>query len=110
MTVAGQYFTPRELIQPIVDCVQPGPDHKLCDPAAGTGGVLLAAHDFVVDRYGKELDRDRLPLVERQAFALPNAFERAIRPIVFLSRYRQSTRIGTFVRWPSRRSVRHKTH
>ncbi|HUG71694.1 MAG TPA: N-6 DNA methylase, partial [Pirellulaceae bacterium] len=56
---AGQYFTPRQLIQAIVDCVQPGPDDTVCDPAAGTGGFLLAAHDYVVKHYGKELDKDQ---------------------------------------------------
>lgn len=55
---AGQYFTPRELIKAIVDCVQPGPDDTVCDPAAGTGGFLLAAYDYVVRRHGKELDKD----------------------------------------------------
>ena len=44
---AGQYFTPRELIKAIVDCVRPGPDDTVCDPACGTGGFLLAAHDYV---------------------------------------------------------------
>ena len=34
---AGQYFTPRELIKAIVDCVQPMPDDTVCDPACGTG-------------------------------------------------------------------------
>lgn len=56
---AGQYFTPRELIKAIVDCVEPGPDDTVCDPAAGTGGFLLAAHDFVVRRHGKELNKDQ---------------------------------------------------
>ena len=37
---AGQYFTPRELIKAIVDCVQPTPDDTVCDPACGTGGFL----------------------------------------------------------------------
>ena len=32
---AGQYFTPRELIKAIVDCVQPAADDTICDPAAG---------------------------------------------------------------------------
>ena len=29
---AGQYFTPRQLIQAIVDCVEPTPDDTVCDP------------------------------------------------------------------------------
>ena len=44
---AGQYFTPRELIAAMVDCIQPGPDDTICDPACGTGGFLLAAHDYI---------------------------------------------------------------
>ena len=56
---AGQYFTPRELIRAIVDCIQPGPDDTLCDPAAGTGGFLLAGHDYVARHYGSELDKDQ---------------------------------------------------
>jgi type I restriction enzyme M protein len=56
---AGQYFTPRELIKGIVDCVQPGPEDTICDPAVGTGGFLLAAYNFVVRQHGKELDKDQ---------------------------------------------------
>ena len=47
-TGAGQYFTPRPLIQAIVDAVRPQPDTTICDPACGTGGFLLAAHDYIV--------------------------------------------------------------
>jgi type I restriction enzyme M protein len=45
---AGQYFTPRPLIAAIVDAVAPKPGETICDPACGTGGFLLAAHDYVV--------------------------------------------------------------
>jgi len=43
---AGQYFTPRALIQAMVDCVRPTIADTVVDPAAGTAGFLLAAHDF----------------------------------------------------------------
>jgi type I restriction enzyme M protein len=46
---AGQYFTPRTLIQAMVACVAPKPGETICDPACGTGGFLLAAHDYVVN-------------------------------------------------------------
>ncbi len=42
---AGQYFTPRALIQAMVDCVDPTPSDSVIDPAAGTGGFLLVAHE-----------------------------------------------------------------
>lgn len=44
---AGQYFTPRALIAAIVDVIAPQPDQTICDPACGTGGFLLAAHDYI---------------------------------------------------------------
>ncbi len=43
---AGQYFTPRPLIQAMVDCVQPTHSDRVVDPAAGTAGFLLAAHEY----------------------------------------------------------------
>ena len=42
---AGQYFTPRPLIQAIVDVMRPTATMQVCDPAAGTGGFLLAAYE-----------------------------------------------------------------
>ena len=44
---AGQYFTPRPLIEAMVDCVQPTIDDTVVDPACGTGGFLLAAYEHV---------------------------------------------------------------
>jgi len=52
---AGQYFTPRPLIAAMVDVVQPAPGNVICDPACGTGGFLLAAHDYLAKHY--PLDR-----------------------------------------------------
>lgn len=40
---AGQYFTPRPLIECMVACVQPRPGEVVQDPAAGTGGFLINA-------------------------------------------------------------------
>ncbi len=48
---AGQYFTPRPLIEAIVAVIQPRPGEIICDPACGTGGFLLAAHDYLVKHY-----------------------------------------------------------
>lgn len=42
---AGQYFTPRALIRGIVDVIRPSVDDTVVDPACGTGGFLLVAHE-----------------------------------------------------------------
>ena len=52
---AGQYFTPRPLIAAMVDVMAPQPGQTICDPACGTGGFLLAAHDYLAKHH--ELDR-----------------------------------------------------
>jgi type I restriction enzyme M protein len=56
-TGAGQYFTPRALIRAIVDVMRPTPGETIHDPACGTGGFLLVAHEYVSSRY--ELDSDQ---------------------------------------------------
>ncbi|TMR03413.1 SAM-dependent DNA methyltransferase [Actinomadura soli] len=42
---AGQYFTPRDLIVGIVDVIRPTVVDTVVDPACGTGGFLLVAHE-----------------------------------------------------------------
>ncbi len=54
---AGQYFTPRPLIAAVVDCIQPAPGETVCDPACGTGGFLLATHDYIAGH--NRLDKDQ---------------------------------------------------
>lgn len=60
---AGQYFTPRALIDTIVDLVKPEVGETIQDPAAGTGGFLIAAHRKIAD----ETD-DLMDLPEEDAF------------------------------------------
>ena len=59
---AGQYFTPRDLIQAIVDVIQPSADDSVIDPACGTGGFLLVAHDYASSHAERltPTQRDRL--------------------------------------------------
>ena len=56
---AGQYFTPRERIKAIVDVMRPMPDDTVCDPACGTRGFLLAAHKYVSEHHGRDLEPDQ---------------------------------------------------
>jgi type I restriction enzyme M protein len=55
---AGQYFTPRPVIQAMYEVIQPSPADRICDPAAGTGGFLCNAYSYGLDRFEKDLDRD----------------------------------------------------
>jgi type I restriction enzyme M protein len=48
---AGQYFTPRALIDAIVDVMRPKPGERIIDPACGTGGFLLSAHRHLTARF-----------------------------------------------------------
>jgi len=58
---AGQYFTPRLLIQAIVRCMKPDPrasnDFKIGDPACGTGGFLVCAYEWLLQESKGSLDR-----------------------------------------------------
>ena len=47
---AGQYFTPRPLIEAMVECARPDIRESVHDPASGTGGFLLAAYDHMKDQ------------------------------------------------------------
>jgi type I restriction enzyme M protein len=59
---AGQYFTPRVLIQSIVKCMKPDPrktkDFIIHDPAAGTGGFLVCAYEWLIEQTKGSLERD----------------------------------------------------
>jgi type I restriction enzyme M protein len=62
---AGQYFTPRPLIKAMVDVMVPQPGTTICDPACGTGGFLLAAHDFIANH--NPLDKEQWEHLNHQA-------------------------------------------
>ncbi len=53
---AGQYFTPRPIIQAMVECLRPAPGKTIADPACGTGGFFLGAYNWLT-RPGAKLDK-----------------------------------------------------
>ncbi len=59
---AGQYFTPRIIIQSIVRCMKPDPrkskDFIIHDPAAGTGGFLVCAYEWLMGETKGGLERE----------------------------------------------------
>jgi len=69
-SMAGQYFTPRPLIDSMVHVVKPQPGELVQDPAAGTCGFLIAA-----DRYIKDATNKLGTLTQRQQdFQIHKAF------------------------------------
>lgn len=61
---AGQYFTPRPLINAMIDVVQPQITETVADPACGTGGFLLAAYDYMRKQSNKQ---DKIEFLQTKA-------------------------------------------
>ncbi|MBI4019158.1 MAG: SAM-dependent DNA methyltransferase [Candidatus Aenigmarchaeota archaeon] len=64
---AGQYFTPRPLINTIVEVMKPKHGMKIHDPACGTGGFLLSAYNYIVKNY--RMDRDQKEELKHRTFS-----------------------------------------
>lgn len=62
---AGQYFTPRPLIQAIVECVRPQPMKTIADPACGTGGFFLGAQEWLLQQ---KLDKNQAKFLRESTF------------------------------------------
>lgn len=51
----GQFRTPRHIIKMMVELLQPQPDDIICDPACGTSGFLIAAGEYLKEKYKSEI-------------------------------------------------------
>jgi len=51
----GQFRTPRHIIRLMVEMTQPRPDDRICDPACGTAGFLVAAGEYLRERHKEDL-------------------------------------------------------
>lgn len=51
---AGQYFTPRPLVDSIVRLIQPNLGELIQDPATGSGGFLVSADSYIRNKYSQE--------------------------------------------------------
>lgn len=69
---AGQYFTPRLLIQSIVRCMKPDPrvskNFKIGDPACGTGGFLVSSYEWLINETKGALDRETAKRVKSATY------------------------------------------
>src|SRR2546421_315946 len=97
---AGQYFTPRVLIQSICDVMKPDPRGKaeftIADPACGTGGFLVCSYEWLVDEAKGVFDRADARRIKTQTYygqdlvprprrlALMNLFLHGVEPQIYL--------------------------
>jgi type I restriction enzyme M protein len=63
---AGQYFTPRPLIKAMVEVMRPEPGMTINDPACGTGGFIIATHNYISRNYS--LDKDQKIFLKHNTF------------------------------------------
>jgi len=63
---AGQYFTPRGLIKAIVEVMRPQAGITIFDPACGTGGFLLVAHDYIA-KTNPKLNKEQKQFLQLKA-------------------------------------------
>ena len=50
----GQFFTPREVVQLLVELMEPQSDHRVCDPTCGSGGMLIHSRIFAKKQLKKQ--------------------------------------------------------
>lgn len=71
--VAGQYFTPRDVIKFMVEMIDPSDEDLVLDPACGSGGFLLHTREHVkknlIKDYGEEEGFEKL-----KSFSLNNIY------------------------------------
>ncbi|MBL7177636.1 MAG: N-6 DNA methylase [Desulfobacteraceae bacterium] len=96
---AGQYFTPRPLINAVVQLVKPELGERCGDPACGTFGFMIAADQYLKnqtdDYFAKGITTEQQEFQRRQAFtgielvqdahrlALMNAMLHGIEGVIF---------------------------
>jgi type I restriction enzyme M protein len=97
---AGQYFTPRVLIQSIVRVMKPDPrgkpDFKMCDPATGTGGFIVCSYEWLIAQSGGVFPRGEADRIKKRTYygqdlvarprrlALMNLFLHGVEPHIYL--------------------------
>ncbi len=75
---AGQYFTPRPLINAMVELVDPRIGETVHDPACGTGGFLLSAYDHLRQQPGAQ-DRSNQRKLREQTLSGVDIVDEVVR-------------------------------
>ncbi|MEX2566997.1 MAG: N-6 DNA methylase [Cyclobacteriaceae bacterium] len=54
----GQFFTPRTIVDFMVDVLDPKEGEVVCDPCCGSGGFLIKTFDYVRDQIEKDIQNE----------------------------------------------------
>ncbi|EKD80690.1 MAG: hypothetical protein ACD_40C00037G0010 [uncultured bacterium] len=73
----GQYFTPRHVIAMMVQMLDPRPTEYILDPAAGSGGFLIGAMNYVQNKYFKNSKPDKKDYAQKYLYGIDFADETA---------------------------------
>ncbi len=76
---AGQYFTPRPLIQAMVHVLAPKVGETVHDPACGTGGFLLAAYEYLKRAGAAPMDRAQQRRLREATFSGVDIVDEVVR-------------------------------
>jgi type I restriction enzyme M protein len=55
----GQFFTPRSIVDFMVDVLDPKEGDVICDPCSGSGGFLIKAFEYVKEKIEKDVQRGK---------------------------------------------------
>jgi type I restriction enzyme M protein len=48
----GEFYTPRTVVKLLVNILDPQQNAEICDPAVGSGGMLIESYNYVESKYG----------------------------------------------------------
>ena len=95
----GQFFTPRTVVDFIVEVLDPQEDEVMCDPCCGSGGFLIKAFEYVREKIENDIKKekekvnttfDKIKSSEKEEEKLNNISNEIIHKLGFETQIRKS--------------------
>jgi type I restriction enzyme M protein len=73
----GEFYTPKQVVRLIVECLAPAEGMEICDPACGSGGMLLESYHYLQNKsknpksltlYGQEINLNTWAICKMNLF------------------------------------------
>ncbi len=55
----GQFFTPRTIVDYMIDIIEPQEGEIICDPCAGSGGFLIKAFEYIREKIEENINQEK---------------------------------------------------